>query len=138
MRHDCAVTLALAVSLAWAAVACIAQEAPKAPTATTRAIAATLAPSPSPTPRTARGVVTVDAAEQYFNPAHVTVSAGTTVVWSDVQGTHDMVADDRSFASAVLFEGGSYAHTFATPGHYHYVCTLHLGAGMWADVDVVP
>jgi plastocyanin len=83
-------------------------------------------------------VVTVEAAEQYFNPVQVTVSVGTTVIWNDVQGTHDMVAEDRSFASAVLFEGGTYAHTFTAPGHYHYVCTLHLGAGMWADVDVSP
>lgn len=138
MRHGRAIGLGLIVSLAWAAVACLATEVPAAPTATTQVISATLAPLPSPTPRSARGVVTVDAAEQYFNPAQITVSAGTMVVWSDVQGTHDMVADDRSFASAVLFEGGSFAHTFALPGHYHYVCTLHLGAGMWADVDVVP
>ncbi len=81
-------------------------------------------------------VVVIEAAEQYFNPDQVTVNVGTTVVWNDVQGTHDMVADDKSFASAVLFEGGSYAHLFTTPGRYRYVCTLHVGAGMWAEIDV--
>jgi plastocyanin len=138
MRSWGGVGLVLIVGLACVAAGCADRGVPVQPTATTKAISATLAPLPSPTPRTARGVVTVQAAEQYFNPVQVTVSAGTTVVWSDVQGTHDMVAEDKSFASAVLVEGGSYAHTFATPGHYHYVCTLHLGAGMWADVDVVP
>jgi plastocyanin len=80
--------------------------------------------------------VVIDAAEQYFNPPQVTVKAGTTVLWRDVEGTHDMVADDRSFASAVLFEGGTFSHTFTRPGTYRYVCTLHLGAGMWAEVVV--
>jgi plastocyanin len=61
---------------------------------------------------------------------------GLVVVWNDVQGTHDMVADDRSFASAVLFEGGSYAHLFTAAGRYRYVCTLHVGAGMWAEINV--
>jgi len=86
--------------------------------------------------RPQRNVVIVEAAEQYFNPDQITVNIGTTVVWNDVQGTHDMVADDKSFASAVLFEGGSYAHLFTTPGRYRYVCTLHVGAGMWAEIVV--
>jgi plastocyanin len=47
-----------------------------------------------------------------------------------------MVAENGSFASAVLFEGGTYSHLFTAPGHYRYVCTLHVGAGMWADIDV--
>jgi plastocyanin len=81
-------------------------------------------------------VVSVEAAEQYFNPAELSINVGTTVVWKDVQGTHDMVADDGSFASAVLIEGGTYAHRFTSVGHYRYVCTLHVGAGMWAEIDV--
>jgi plastocyanin len=80
--------------------------------------------------------VVVEAAEQYFNPDQMTVPVGTTVIWKDTQGTHDMVADDKSFASAVLIEGGSYSHVFDRPGHFRYICTLHVGAGMWAEVDV--
>jgi plastocyanin len=84
----------------------------------------------------APATVIIDAAEQYFNPAQVTIKVGTSVLWRDVEGTHDMVADDRSFASAVLFEGGTFSYTFTRPGTYRYVCTLHLGAGMWAEVVV--
>jgi plastocyanin len=80
--------------------------------------------------------VVIEAAEQYFYPAQVNVAPGTTVVWKDVQGTHDIVADDGSFASAVLFEGGIFSHSFSAPGHYRYICTLHVGAGMWAEIDV--
>ena len=60
-------------------------------------------------------VVYIEAAEQYFNPPQITVKTGTTVVWKDVQGTHDMVADDGSFASAILIEGGTYSHLFTEP-----------------------
>jgi plastocyanin len=93
-------------------------------------------PTLAPTPSVSRGAVVIEAAEQYFYPEQVTISPGTTVLWKDVQGTHDMVADDRSFASAVLFEGGTYSFTFMNRGRYRYVCTLHLGAGMWAEVNV--
>ena len=116
--------------------ACAAAPTSVTPTAAAPLTPLTATPEPSPTARTSTGVVQVEAAEQYFNPAQITVNVGTTVVWNDVQGTHDMVADDKSFASAVLFEGGSYAHQFSAPGHYRYICTLHVGAGMWAEVDV--
>lgn len=92
--------------------------------------------SPAPAAQSQPSVVSIEAAEQYFNPAQISIGVGTTVTWKDVQGTHDMVADDGSFASAVLIEGGSYSHRFTTPGHYRYVCTLHVGAGMWAEIDV--
>src|SRR3981189_118368 len=75
----------------------------------TPTVVPTLAP---PTSSPYKGPVVIEAAEQYFYPELITVSPGTTVLWKDVQGTHDMVAEDRSFASAVLFEGGSYAFTF--------------------------
>jgi plastocyanin len=129
--------IALCAVTAWLAVAC---KPPSAVIDPTRSSTVTAAPTATPalnaTPAPSRGAVIVEAAEQYFNPELVTVSAGTTVLWKDVQGTHDMVADDRSFASAVLFEGGTFTHTFSQPGRYRYVCTLHLGAGMWAEVDV--
>ena len=96
----------------------------------------TAQPLPTPTSAVRSGVVVIEAADQYFNPAEMTVAPGTTVVWKDVQGTHNMVADDESFASEVLIEGESYTHIFTAPGHYRYICTLHVGAGMWAEVDV--
>ena len=104
-----------------------------APPSPPRTALPTVAP-PTTTPY--KGPVVIEAAEQYFYPELITVIPGTTVLWKDVQGTHDMVAEDRSFASAVLFEGGSYSFTFTASGHYRYVCTLHVGAGMWAEVDV--
>jgi plastocyanin len=114
---------------------------PALPTPPTTAVSAAptatrVAPTATPVVVVTRSAVYIDAAEQYFYPESVAVPVGTTVIWRDVQGTHDMVADDRSFASAVLFEGGTYSFTFTRPGTYRYVCTLHVGAGMWAEVQV--
>ena len=83
----------------------------------------------------AQGTV-VDAVEQYFDPPVLTVPVGTAVLWRDIQGTHDVVAYDGTFASAVMFEGGTYSYTFTRAGVYRYVCTLHEGAGMWAEIHV--
>jgi plastocyanin len=130
--------LGLLVFLASALSAC-AQTPPAAgqPTPTAPPPAVTLLrPTPPPATASSRSAILIDAAEQYFYPAQVTVRTGTTVVWRDIEGTHDMVADDRSFASAVLFEGATFSHTFTQPGSYRYICTLHLGAGMWAEVTV--
>jgi plastocyanin len=111
----------------------------------TATVRATLVPTAGPTPRATAvfhtptpdtGNVTVQAAEQFFNPAVITVAVGTTVTWKDVQGSHDVVADDGSFASSTLDEGGTFTYKFRTRGRFHYVCTFHAGNGMFADVIV--
>src|SRR6266567_3845479 len=84
-----------------ASVACSPTATPSVPTADIRSRATA---EPTAAQAKSSGVAIIEAAEQYFNPDLITVSVGTTVVWNDVQGTHDMVADDKSFASAVLFE----------------------------------
>jgi len=81
-------------------------------------------------------VTSIDAVEQYFNPPTLTVPLGTSVQWRDLQGTHDVVAYDHTFASTVMFEGGTYSFTFTQAGHYPYVCTLHEGAGMVGEIVV--
>ena len=55
----------------------------------------------------------------------VEVPAGTTVTWKFRDGSvpHDVKAD--GFNSGEPQRSGSFAHTFATPGSYDYVCTLH-------------
>jgi plastocyanin len=126
---------ALLVFIVLVGVSCTSPPAEVAPAAPVAPVA-TATPPPPPTAGVYKGAVVIEAAEQYFYPEVVTVSPGTTVLWKDVQGTHDMVAEDRSFASAVLFEGGTYTFIFTRSGQYRYVCTLHVGAGMWAEVDV--
>jgi plastocyanin len=82
-----------------------------------------------------------------------TIHAGDTVEWifadpacfvfDAVFGQslcyHDATAVDGSFASGQMPVGGvSFQHTFASPGEYAYVCTLHAPiVGMQAKIVVV-
>ncbi len=61
-----------------------------------------------------------------FEPATLTVPAGTTVTWTNQDGdTHTVTAANRLFSSEVLDPGQSFTHTFATPGTYSYYCAIH-------------
>jgi plastocyanin len=125
--------LLLAV-LGWTLASCAAPAPPAPPTVTVMTRPSEPTRTPEPT-TSARGAV-IDAVEQYFNPPTLTVPVGTSVLWRDLQGTHDVVAYDGTFASAVMVEGGTYSFTFTRPGHYAYLCTLHEGAGMLAEIYV--
>lgn len=61
-----------------------------------------------------------------FTPASVTVDAGGTVAWSSSSSApHTVSADDGSFNSGSISAGGTYRHTFTTPGTYTYHCSIH-------------
>jgi len=61
-----------------------------------------------------------------FDPANITVAAGSTVTWKNTgQQPHTITADDGSFSSDYVSPGGTWQHTFATAGTYAYHCTPH-------------
>jgi plastocyanin len=61
-----------------------------------------------------------------FAPQVLTVTAGTTVTWTNSdEDPHTVTATDKSFHSAALDTGGKYSFTFAKPGEYAYFCSLH-------------
>ena len=61
-----------------------------------------------------------------FSPATVTVTAGSTVVWTnDDSIQHDITFDGGSIASSVLNHNDTFSHTFPTAGTYHYICSIH-------------
>ncbi|HEY7636981.1 MAG TPA: plastocyanin/azurin family copper-binding protein [Gemmatimonadales bacterium] len=63
-----------------------------------------------------------------FQPANVTIPAGTTVRWTWVSGFHDV-----SSGGNPAFDGSgqpvsaphTFSHTFSTPGTYVYFCSVH-------------
>ncbi|HET8977242.1 MAG TPA: plastocyanin/azurin family copper-binding protein [Solirubrobacteraceae bacterium] len=70
-----------------------------------------------------------------FNPWQVDVLPGETVVWSNGGGrTHTVTADDGSFGSGEISNGGRFSLRFSTPGMYMYHCQIH--PGMTGEVDV--
>ena len=61
-----------------------------------------------------------------FAPATLTVTAGTTVTWKNEDDSPHRIGDKNgTFKSAALDTDDSFSHTFATPGVYPYICTIH-------------
>ncbi len=59
-----------------------------------------------------------------FEPRTVTIKAGDTVAWTNVDSAEHNVGGS-GLVSGVIGAGESFAHTFEEPGTYQYLCTLH-------------
>jgi len=79
----------------------------------------TQASPPSPVSVTIQGFA--------FHPASVTVPAGTTVTWTNLDAVSHTVVSDSSgkFSSTNLGMEQSYSFTFTEPGSYPYHCGIH-------------
>lgn len=75
-----------------------------------------------------------------FQPADITIAAGTTVVWTNTSDLpHTVTADDGSFDSGTVNPGETFEHTFETAGSVPYHCEFHGdvgGQGMSGTVTV--
>ena len=62
-----------------------------------------------------------------FSPAELTVTAGTTVKWTNRDDIpHTIVSEDKTtFKSKALDTDESFSFTFAKPGTYSYFCSVH-------------
>jgi plastocyanin len=62
-----------------------------------------------------------------FEPATLTVAAGSKVVWTNRDDEPHLVvsAGGQFHASPALDTDDSYAAVFATPGVYTYFCSIH-------------
>ncbi len=75
---------------------------------------------------TAAHAATIEIANFKFAPPDLTVPAGTTVTWKNADDSPHRIADKNgAYASAALDTDDSYSHTFATPGVYGYICSIH-------------
>jgi plastocyanin len=74
-----------------------------------------------------------------FQPANLSVTAGTTVTWDFLSGTHNVTSgtaptSDGAYASPTQ-TSGTFTHPYSTAGTYHYFCTIH-GTMMTGTVTV--
>ncbi|HTR10767.1 MAG TPA: cupredoxin family copper-binding protein [Paraburkholderia sp.] len=61
-----------------------------------------------------------------FSPMAITVKAGTTVTWKNMDGEpHTVVNDAGIFHSAALDQNDTYQYTFDKPGVYKVFCGIH-------------
>jgi plastocyanin len=61
-----------------------------------------------------------------FSPMMLTVKAGTTVTWKNMDGEpHTVVSPDGVFRSHALDQGDTFTFKFDIPGTYKYICSIH-------------
>jgi plastocyanin len=61
-----------------------------------------------------------------FSPMTLAVPPGTTVTWKNLDGEpHTVVSVDGAFRSAALDQNDTFKFTFAKPGTYKYLCSIH-------------
>jgi plastocyanin len=61
-----------------------------------------------------------------FDPKAVEIQAGQRVTWTnDDNFTHSVEIEGQAAPIGVMKPGESVTYTFATPGHYPYLCTFH-------------
>ncbi len=61
-----------------------------------------------------------------FSPMSLTVKAGTTVTWKNLDGEpHTITSVDGLFRSGALDSDETYSFRFDKPGTYKYVCSIH-------------
>ena len=69
---------------------------------------------------------TISIHEFMFAPMSLTVTAGTTVHWKNLDGEpHTVRGVDANFRSDPLDQNDSFAFKFDKPGTYRYVCSIH-------------
>ena len=62
----------------------------------------------------------------HFSPMALTVAAGTTVIWKNLDGEpHTVVSDAGLFRSGGLDQNDSFTFKFDKPGTYKFLCSIH-------------
>ncbi|GAP14362.1 uncharacterized protein conserved in bacteria [Longilinea arvoryzae] len=80
--------------------------------------------------------IAISIANFQFSPNNLIVHVGTTVTWTNSDSApHTITADDGSFSSGTLNQGGTFAFTFTKEGSFTYYCANHTN--MIASITVV-
>ncbi len=104
-----------------------------APVATPAPMASAM-PAATPAPAAASGANAVSIENMVFVPATLRVAKGTSVTWTNNDGSNHNVMFSTS-ASGRMKHGATYTRSFDTPGTYDYQCSIH-GAMMSGTVIV--
>ena len=90
----------------------------------TAALGLFIAIAAAPAAIAAEATVTID--NFTFNPAVLTVAAGTSVTWLNRDDIpHLVVENGGAFRSAALDTDDTFTMVFANPGTVEYFCALH-------------
>lgn len=76
-----------------------------------------------------------------YHPAALTISAGDTVTWTNLDSVGHDVTITRGpvlFHSPLLSQGQSFSYTFTVAGPYTYICSVHPDMTATLTVDPAP
>lgn len=80
----------------------------------------------NPTGPTQPGANEVWIQDMAFNPSSITVTAGTTVKWTNKDAvTHNVTSTTQVFSSGDMGNGATFTFQFNTAGTFPYTCTIH-------------
>jgi plastocyanin len=70
--------------------------------------------------------IKISAKDFMFSPVTMTVKAGSTVTWTNLDDEpHTVFSDAGLFRSSALDTKDSFSYKFDKAGTYHYLCTIH-------------
>jgi plastocyanin len=79
---------------------------------------------------------TITIGDNFFSPAELTVSTGTTVKWvNNGQNPHDPTSNNGGFNSPTLNNGDTFEFRFTQRGSFPYICVIH-GQSMSGTITV--
>ncbi|MEX2585030.1 MAG: cupredoxin domain-containing protein, partial [Balneolaceae bacterium] len=61
----------------------------------------------------------------YYSPETLEVPTGTTVTWTNRNGTNHSVTSEDDLFNATVSPDDSYNYTFDEAGTFDYYCTFH-------------
>ena len=79
----------------------------------------------SPTQTMTAQQVAIDITNFAFVPATVTISKGTTVVWTERDSGISHTVTGDGFDSGPLSQGDTFSQTFNDAGTFNYHCSIH-------------
>jgi len=83
----------------------------------------TAEPGPDYTPGATAGVLIENYA---YSPAEITITAGTTVTWTNKDSVrHTVTTRNPLFDSGLFAKGESFSYTFNQAGDFEYYCIPH-------------
>jgi plastocyanin len=96
------------------------------PTATAHGTNTQVKPTPGGTPGPDYKPVAVTIKDFAFSPSAITVSIGTTVVWTNEDSvSHTIVSETMVFQSGTMPTGDTFSYTFNDKGSFDYHCGIH-------------
>ena len=76
--------------------------------------------------QTGPGSAAVSIRNYAFSPNQLTVTRGTTVIWTNNDPVgHTVTSDDGKFNSGIIASAKTFSYTFNASGTYAYYCTIH-------------